>query len=600
MEVIKKCRKPLEMVSLLFIFLIFIDFRDIPNRYALLGAVGLYFLYTVIYKKLLIDLNGILAGVTLLLYAKLRDFGTAEIIMYAALPASFAMLGYTMMLSGTWKKEYRYFYLLPVVIFLIGYSAHGLLNGITYFREGTIAYDVRTWKDFWSGEFLKGTQHSIYILPLLGMAVPAVIYLKKYKAFCSAVLVGCLFFLYYAWDSLARTPIMVFGLLAALEILLFVYLNRQNKKLMGYIKKAVCIAAVLAILGVTVVFMNWDVIRALPFVDNLSKDGGVFNNIRFVAQRSVLKNLFAYPGGGMPIEGLKMAHNVWLDMALDTGIITFGLFTLYTVISLFQLKKLIKSNAPDELKYMLSGIYFAFFLYYTVEPALNANIQNLIPWFFCNGLTAGIVSDHKKGFYEKYIKRPQDFLCALLALIVLSPVMAVTAYLVKTKLGSPVIFTQERPGLNGKIFKLYKFRSMTDQRDEDGNLLPDEVRLTSFGKKLRATSLDELPELINILKGDMSVVGPRPLLVRYLPRYNAHQARRHEVRPGFTGYAQVNGRNTISWEEKFNYDVEYVDHITFVGDWKIIFQTIGTVLRRDGINSETAATMEEFMGTEKE
>ena len=207
---------------------------------------------------------------------------------------------------------------------------------------------------------------------------------------------------------------------------------------------------------------------------------------------------------------------------------------------------------------------------------------------------------HKPGIYERFIKRPQDFVCALLAVIILSPVMLVTALLVRIRLGSPVIFHQERPGKDGRIFKLYKFRTMTDEKDEHGKLLPDEKRLTSFGKKLRATSLDELPELVNILKGDMSVVGPRPLLVRYLPRYNAHQARRHEVRPGFTGYAQVNGRNAISWEEKFNYDVEYVDHITFLGDWKIIFQTVGTVLRRDGINSETAATMEEFMGSVKE
>lgn len=203
---------------------------------------------------------------------------------------------------------------------------------------------------------------------------------------------------------------------------------------------------------------------------------------------------------------------------------------------------------------------------------------------------------HRAGFYERLIKRPQDFLCALLALIVLSPVMLVTAILVRTKLGSPVIFKQERPGLNGKIFKLYKFRTMTDKKDENGNLLPDEVRLTSFGRKLRSTSLDELPELINILKGDMSVVGPRPLLVRYLSRYNAYQARRHEVRPGFTGYAQVNGRNAISWEQKFNYDVEYVDNVTFLGDWKIVFQTVRTVLKRDGISSETSVTMEEFWG----
>lgn len=210
-----------------------------------------------------------------------------------------------------------------------------------------------------------------------------------------------------------------------------------------------------------------------------------------------------------------------------------------------------------------------------------------------------IKSSHKPGFYERYIKRPQDFLCSLIAIIVLSPVMLITAILVRIKLGSPVIFKQERPGKNGKIFRLYKFRSMTDQKDEKGNLLPDEVRLTKFGRLLRSTSLDELPELVNILKGDMAVVGPRPLLVRYLPLYNDHQARRHEVRPGFTGYAQVHGRNAISWEEKFDLDVYYVDHITFLGDWKIIFQTVGTVLKRDGISSQTSATMEEFLGSDR-
>ena len=210
------------------------------------------------------------------------------------------------------------------------------------------------------------------------------------------------------------------------------------------------------------------------------------------------------------------------------------------------------------------------------------------------------MSGHKKGFYEKYIKRPQDFLCALAAIIVLSPIMLITAILVRTKLGSPIIFKQERPGRDGKIFTLYKFRTMTDKKDENGNLLPDEVRLTSFGKKLRSTSLDELPELFNILNGDMAVVGARQLLVRYLPRYNAHQARRHEVRPGFTGYAQVNGRNSITWEDKFDKDVYYVDHVTFLGDWKIIFQTVSTVLKREGISSDTSATMEEFMGSVSE
>ena len=204
-----------------------------------------------------------------------------------------------------------------------------------------------------------------------------------------------------------------------------------------------------------------------------------------------------------------------------------------------------------------------------------------------------------KGLYEKFGKRIMDVILSLLALIVLSPVMLIVWCLVKIKLGSPAIFKQERPGKDGKIFKLYKFRTMTDERDENGELLPDEIRLTKFGKRLRSTSLDELPELWNIIKGDMSIVGPRPLLVRYLPLYNERQARRHEVRPGFTGLAQVKGRNSISWEEKFEWDIQYVDNITFWGDVKIVFNTVKVVLKRDGISSETSATMEEFRGTKK-
>lgn len=209
-------------------------------------------------------------------------------------------------------------------------------------------------------------------------------------------------------------------------------------------------------------------------------------------------------------------------------------------------------------------------------------------------------SAHKPyGPYERFVKRGLDAFLATGALIVLSPVLLVTAILVRLKLGSPVLFTQKRPGRDGKIFILYKFRTMTDARDEKGELLPDDQRLPAFGQKLRSTSLDELPELINMIKGDMAVVGPRPLLVRYLPRYNAHQARRHEVRPGFTGLAQVHGRNAISWEEKFDWDVKYVDNITFKGDLQIIIDTVRTVLKREGINSDTSATMEEFRGTEE-
>lgn len=207
---------------------------------------------------------------------------------------------------------------------------------------------------------------------------------------------------------------------------------------------------------------------------------------------------------------------------------------------------------------------------------------------------------HKQGFYEKYVKRPQDFLCALAAVFILSPVLLAVAACVRIKLGSPVLFRQQRPGLNEKIFSLCKFRTMTDERDEDGELLPDEMRLTKFGKWLRATSLDELPELWNILRGDMAVIGPRPLLVQYLPLYSVKQRRRHEVRPGLSGLAQVHGRNTVSWEEKFELDVEYVNGITFLGDWKIVFLTIGKVLKREGIQGENTATMEKFQGDKKE
>ena len=204
-------------------------------------------------------------------------------------------------------------------------------------------------------------------------------------------------------------------------------------------------------------------------------------------------------------------------------------------------------------------------------------------------------------FYRKYGKRIFDLCLTIPAFVVLSPVMGVTAVLVAVKLGRPVLFTQKRPGYQEKIFRMYKFRSMTDERDKDGNLLPDEVRLTPFGEKLRSTSLDELPELLNILKGDMSLVGPRPLLVQYLPLYNKRQHRRHDVRPGITGLAQINGRNSISWEEKFEYDVQYVENLYFKGDIKILFDTVFKVLKKEGINSENSATMEDFMGTpEKE
>lgn len=213
-------------------------------------------------------------------------------------------------------------------------------------------------------------------------------------------------------------------------------------------------------------------------------------------------------------------------------------------------------------------------------------------------------SQHKPyGLYEKYFKRVFDLFCGVAALLVFWWLYIIIAILVRVKLGSPVLFCQERPGKDEKIFKLYKFRTMTDERDEDGNLLPDMQRLTSFGKFLRNSSLDELPEVFNILNGTLSVVGPRPLLVKYLPLYTEKQHRRHEVRAGLSGYAQVNGRNSMSWEEKFDLDVEYVDHITFIGDIKIIFQTVfKAFLKQEGIDSKETktVTMEEFKGSKQE
>lgn len=208
--------------------------------------------------------------------------------------------------------------------------------------------------------------------------------------------------------------------------------------------------------------------------------------------------------------------------------------------------------------------------------------------------------EHQPGLYEKYIKRCVDFILALVAIIVLSPVLVVVAILVRRKLGSPVLYKQQRPGLHERIFTIYKFRTMTDERDMNGELMPDEIRLTKFGKILRSTSLDELPELFNILKGDMAIVGPRPLLVQYLPLYNRRQKLRHTVRPGITGYAQVNGRNSISWGEKFELDVQYVETISIGLDIKIFLKTIKSVVAREGINSENSETMEAFTGNEAE
>ncbi len=203
----------------------------------------------------------------------------------------------------------------------------------------------------------------------------------------------------------------------------------------------------------------------------------------------------------------------------------------------------------------------------------------------------------RRGMYERYVKRLLDIVLSLVALVILSPVMLVVAGLVRVKLGKPIVFKQQRPGKNEKIFNMYKFRSMTDEKDSDGKLLPDEVRLTAFGKKLRNSSLDELPELINILKGEMSIVGPRPLLVEYLPLYNQEQRKRHEIKPGLTGLAQVNGRNAIRWEEKFEYDIEYIKTVSAWTDIKIICQTIKKVWKREGIQEGQLPTVEPFKGS---
>lgn len=212
----------------------------------------------------------------------------------------------------------------------------------------------------------------------------------------------------------------------------------------------------------------------------------------------------------------------------------------------------------------------------------------------------GWVEGHKPyGIYEKHIKRPLDFAVALLVLIIFWLIILIIALVVRINMGSPVVFAQERPGLGGEIFLMKKFRTMSDARDKQGNLLPDDQRLTKFGRMLRASSGDEALELFSIIKGDLSFVGPRPLLVEYLNRYSEEQKHRHDVRPGLTGYAQTEGRNLCGWDEKFKKDVEYVNHITFIGDARIIFKTVGVVVKREGISSTTSATMEAFTGNEK-
>lgn len=208
-----------------------------------------------------------------------------------------------------------------------------------------------------------------------------------------------------------------------------------------------------------------------------------------------------------------------------------------------------------------------------------------------------MVKKSKRGIYRRFVKRSLDFILSLLAIIILIPVFAIIGLLVRIKLGGPVIFIQKRPGLNGNIFTMYKFRTMTNDKNEEGELLPNEQRHTKFGKLLRSSSLDELPELLNILKGEMSFIGPRPLLIEYLPRYNTYQRRRHEVRPGLSGLAQVSGRNEITWEDRFNLDVYYVDNVSFILDLKLMLLTFLKVFKKEGVNKSDTVTMEKFKGT---
>ena len=207
----------------------------------------------------------------------------------------------------------------------------------------------------------------------------------------------------------------------------------------------------------------------------------------------------------------------------------------------------------------------------------------------------GFITPHY-GIYAKYLKRILDWVLSFLAIVILSPFIIFFSLIGAVLMRGNPFFIQKRPGKNEKIFKLIKFRTMTNRKDRNGNLLPDEQRLTGYGKFLRSTSIDEIPELFNILKGDMSIIGPRPLLVKYLPLYNDYQKHRHDVRPGLTGYAQVHGRNTLSWKRKFDMDIKYVEHITFIGDLKILAETVKKVIKREGISSETSVTMEEFTG----
>lgn len=599
MQKLKNLDKIVLGINLLYIFLVFLNYRDIPNRYTLLAATGLTFFYVLANKKIYLDINTILLGVTLGLYAKLRGFDAMSILMHAALPSMLQLLGKAIQQNGIPKSEKVWICLLPAIVFLIGYSAHGVLNACVFFVEGTIAEQVRYWADVWTRNILPGTQQSIWLLPMIAVMLPAVFCFRKYKVMGSLILIAGIFFLYYSFASLSRVPIMIFGIMALWELGLFLFLNRKNRVIVKKVRKILLVLLGLCLLGLLLILLNWSAIKEIPFVQNLSKDGGILNNVRFRAQRSVLTQLFEYPRGGMPIPEIKMAHNVWLDMAKDTGVITFFLFMVYTIFTLIQVFQLVKSDVSEEMKYLLTGIYFAFFLYYSVEPALNANIQYLVPWTFVNGIICGsnqrmnTLETEKNNVLNKKqrryltVKRSLDVILSGAAIIVLSPLLLGISIAIKLDSPGPILFKQKRVGKGKQLFDIWKFRTMrTDTpKDMPTHLLKDpEQYITKTGKFLRKTSLDELPQLFQIFMGDMSVCGPRPALwnqadlVAERDKYGAN-----DITPGLTGWAQINGRDELEIDVKARFDGEYVEKFGFLMDVRCFLGTILSVARSEGV-----------------
>lgn len=383
-DFLKKIEQPALGLSLLFVFLIFLNFRDIPNRFAALGAMICCGFYAIKQQKVRVDCSMVLLGLSMAIYGKMLEYSLTNLLMTVILTVVFMQFGKYLMLEVKSEKEV----MLPGILFLAGYSLHGLLNSINYFFYPFEIGWNRTWPDIWTGQNVLATQQCIYTIPLMAMLIPSIIYWKKYKLLCSVTFGTAVFFLLHSLLVLSRTPILAFAVLFAWMFLMFLVFNRNNKKLMKIVTWTVVIGIIAA---VAVLALNWNWISEIPFVQNMGKDGGVLNNIRFRAQRSVLMQMFDYPMGNpeMYTEGMVLVHNVWLDMAKKTGLIPFGLFALYTIISFVQMLKMLKGNVKTELKYLLSGVYLAFILYYTVEPALDANIRYIVPWTFINGVISG-------------------------------------------------------------------------------------------------------------------------------------------------------------------------------------------------------------------